>query len=783
MAGELIVEVRIGGAVDPALGQVFSQIEQQIGQLESFAVRIGEALRLTTQSALPLATAFKTANDTAAESAGKWEAALLGIDKKLSSQLDTTLPKLTKAYQELGKAMESARLPNAGQTSQKPSPGATISNASREVQKSATSSVDTFASYDAIVSNLVIQGEKDPSKREDQKQKINAEVARMSYGTSLSRTESANQLMSLFDEGMTLGDAIQEGRLAASFTDSQQVPERVTAGLIRTTHNNGIESKDRRLFLNTMIGQVAEGSFGIANTAQAVTRLLPQVGAGQKDAIRLVAILQMESVKTSNFNEVISAAKARFLEYKSEGGEEANDLDRYGQKFMPKNPGSPPDYIKADLATRGETLESQQRERKSADERLSLAIGEGLAPIYAHWTALAAEATNILSAVVEGLGVVVTGVGGLVLGATGLVKVFGMVNQGTALAGAASALFSPQGSGQASTGGALSRWMPGIASATSVVAGAGKAYDTYQNATTFKEKAEGYGQAAGMVIGGVGGALVGARFGGWVGSAALSAVGGYLLGAVGKKVGGVIGDIWGDDSTGSEPQTAQNSPEMSGKLGAASKEVAPWGPSLKQSSPEIRSGALLLKQPGNSEVGPGSLLLKQPSDSNAGPGTLLLKQQSNSESGPGSLLLKPQSKPDDIPFGSNRGNPAPTVSISNAANDAAHGALGQYARGHVPQFQRFENGDVVRSLVGGTPAAVALPVSGQPALSSSTTISPQHFAVSPNIAINVQGSVTDPAELVRALQPEIQRMFNGFAAQANAGGQMYDRTDDLYGYS
>ena len=111
------------------------------------------------------------------------------------------------------------------------------------------------------------------------------------------------------------------------------------------------------------------------------------------------------------------------------------------------------------------------------------------------------------------------------------------------------------------------------------------------------------------------------------------------------------------------------------------------------------------------------------------------------------------------------------------------GLWDNFGGGQVPQFQRFENGDVVRSLAGGTPAAVALPVSGQSTPSSSTTTSPQHFAVSPNIAINVQGSVTDPAELVRALQPEIQRMFNGFAAQANAGGQMYDRTDDLYGYA
>jgi len=55
-----------------------------------------------------------------------------------------------------------------------------------------------------------------------------------------------------------------------------------------------------------------------------------------------------------------------------------------------------------------------------------------------------------------------------------------------------------------------------------------------------------------------------------------------------------------------------------------------------------------------------------------------------------------------------------------------------------------------------------------------TSGSTNNFAVTPNISINVQGIITNPAELVRVLQPEIQRMFDNFTARANAGTEMFD---------
>ncbi|MCU1722331.1 hypothetical protein [Pseudomonas sp. 5P_5.1_Bac1] len=759
MAGELIVEVRIGGAVDPALGQVFSQIEQQIGQLESFAVRIGEALRLTTQSALPLATAFKTANDTAAESAGKWQTALGDIGKKLSEQKDI-LPMLTKAYDDLGKAMGAARLPASGQPTENSARGK-ISDTSRTVLKSASSSVDRFANYEGIISKLVLQGEKDPKRWAAQREKVETQIARMTYGTSLSKTEASSQLLSMFNAGMDLDELVPEGRLAARFTDSQQVDEGVTAGLFRTL-SNGQGADELERLLNQIIGQAGGGTFGLTNTAEAITRLLPQVGGAPADAVRLAAIIQQVSKKTGNYNDVLSASKALFLEYKREGGSSAADLGRYGQEFMPGKTGGPgPNYIEDKLEGRRQTLEWKQKERESSYEGVSIAVGDALAPIYSHWTSFMTKGANTLGAAVEKLSVVVTVLAGAVVAGAALLTALAAIAKGKVLLGAAKAVFGPQSRVLSDATKTIfdppvdaSGDKPGIRARTkqaaakvgtlvpdalrpskvspraraggafvAVVGSALSAADTYQNAESAKEKSEGYGEAAGALAFGLLGAMLGP-----VGAMA----GGYIGGQLGKLAGRKIYETWGEGSekeVSVTPPLAELPGADAGKLLTVTKAPMP--------------GALLLKNSG--ETGGAT-----------------------SRSGQGAPTL------------------APVIPLRSAAIDSSRAALGQYGGEHALQAQRvapLESGDVARSLAGTAPAVLALPEPGSSTPLSITATTPQHFAVSPNIAINVQGSVTDPAELVRVLQPEIQRMFNGFAAQANAGGQMYDRTDDLYGYA
>lgn len=761
MAGELSIEAKSASVVDPLVGQAFTQIERQVARIETLAQRVGDALRVTTQSALPLATAFKASNDAATESAGKWQAALGEIGKRLSGQMEI-LPRLTKAYEGLGKAMGAARLPAAGQPlSEIQQSRSKVIDTSQTVLKSASSSVDQFAGYEGIISKLVLQGEQDPRKWAAQRGKVEAQVARMTYGTSLSKTQAATQLWGMFNAGMDLDELVPQGRLAARFTDGQQVDEGVTAGLFRTL-SNGQSTEDLERLLNQIIGQVGQGKFGIANTAEAITRLLPQVGGAPEDAVRLAAILQQESKKTGNYNDVLSASKALFLEYKRQDGSSLADAGRYGQAFMPqKTDGSAPNYIEDKLEGRRQTLEWQQDARASSNERVSIGVGGALAPIYSHWTNLMTKGANILGVVVEQLSGVVTVVAGVVAGAAGLVTALAAVAKGKALLGAVRMVFGGPGNVVADAGKTALRSRvevgdskPGVWARTRQAAGkvgtlvpdflrpsnipgwqkltgrllggigsVAMAVDTYQNAGSAKEKSEGYGEAAGTLVGGLLGAVLGP----------LGAIaGGYIGGELGKSAGRKINEIWGEDS----------------------KKTVSLTPPLAQ-LPGADAGKLLtvIKEPG-----PGTLLLKNTGEAGG----------TTSGSGQGTSDL------------------APVIPLRGAVIDNSRAALGQYGGEHVLQAQRpasFENGDVVRSLAGASPTAPVLPGPDSATSLVVAATSPQHFAVSPTIAINVQGSLNDPAEIIRVLQPEIQRMFNGFAAQANSGGQVYDRTDDIYGYA
>ncbi|GAA5785122.1 phage tail tape measure protein [Chitiniphilus shinanonensis] len=102
------------------------------------------------------------------------------------------------------------------------------------------------------------------------------------------------------------------------------------------------------------------------------------------------------------------------------------------------------------------------------------------------------------------------------------------------------------GAGKAGKLGRFGRWgarlgkvMPyvGKLGGALAIAGAGyQVYDTYRNAKTRDEKAEGYGGAVGMLAGGLAGATLGALAGAWGGPIGV-AIGGVLGGAIGAYVG------------------------------------------------------------------------------------------------------------------------------------------------------------------------------------------------------------------------------------------------------
>ncbi|WP_433898195.1 phage tail tape measure protein [Pseudomonas sp. PSE1(2024)] len=101
-------------------------------------------------------------------------------------------------------------------------------------------------------------------------------------------------------------------------------------------------------------------------------------------------------------------------------------------------------------------------------------------------------------------------------------------------------------------GGSISDGVKGPAMLAVVDAGF-KAYDTYQNAETQDEKAEGYGQAAGSLAGTLAGAAAGAAIGTAVpiiGNIVGGAIGGYIGYMGGDLAGGILGKkLFGTDES------------------------------------------------------------------------------------------------------------------------------------------------------------------------------------------------------------------------------------------
>ncbi|MBX8469754.1 phage tail tape measure protein [Pseudomonas sp. RIT778] len=140
-------------------------------------------------------------------------------------------------------------------------------------------------------------------------------------------------------------------------------------------------------------------------------------------------------------------------------------------------------------------------------------------------------------------------------------------------------------------GGQLAEGMKGPVIFAAVDAGF-KAYDTYQNAETQDEKAEGYGQAAGSLAGTLAGAAAGAAIGTAVpiiGNIVGGAIGGYIGYMGGDLAGGILGKkLFGTDE--SLKRVPDAGPLM---MADAGKNLSPvMGDIAKSFEPKPASGPL-----------------------------------------------------------------------------------------------------------------------------------------------------------------------------------------------
>jgi phage tail tape-measure protein len=156
-----------------------------------------------------------------------------------------------------------------------------------------------------------------------------------------------------------------------------------------------------------------------------------------------------------------------------------------------------------------------------------------------------------------------------------------------------------------------------------------KAYDTYQNAETQDEKAEGYGAAAGGLAGTLAGAAAGAAIGSAVpviGTIIGGLIGGYLGGQGGDALGGMLGKkMFGT------PEELKRMPAAGPlMMSNAGKDIPPvMGDIAKSFTKPPGSAPLVMAQPGQSPVPAASAQI-----GDAGRSMMLPEASADAKAGP-----------------------------------------------------------------------------------------------------------------------------------------------------
>ncbi|WJM94705.1 phage tail tape measure protein [Pseudomonas defluvii] len=285
---------------------------------------------------------------------------------------------------------------------------------------------------------------------------------------------------------------------------------------------------------------------------------------------------------------------------------------------------------------------------------------------------------------------------------------------------------SKGGKGRAGGGLSVGSVVKGAAAIAVVDAGM-KAVDTYQNAETRDEKAEGYGEAAGGLAGTLAGAAAGAAVGSLVpviGTAVGGVVGGILGSMGGTDLGGWLGKkLFGgeDDPVAEAPATAPISLLKPVQVGPAVPSLGATAQAFAPKAAPVASAPV--------SYDPRDPASKDP---------FLLPALNNKVRFPGAAPVRPDSL-------------QPTANM----------------------------GDVVRSMEVAKPVAEAVPAILKAPEASKPESKPeppkidQQFTFSPVVDVTVQGDVKDPAQLARDLSPHLQRLFDDFSRQA-AARQMFD---------
>ena len=190
-----------------------------------------------------------------------------------------------------------------------------------------------------------------------------------------------------------------------------------------------------------------------------------------------------------------------------------------------------------------------------------------------------------------------------------------------------------KGGGKGGRGGGMGRGVGNVVKGAAVlaVADAGfKAYDTYQNAETQDEKAEGYGAAAGGLAGSLSGAAAGATLGTLILPVIGTAIGGLIGGVIGNMGGDALGGYVGKALFGADDATKRMPAAGPLMMANAGKDIAPvMGDIAKSFTKPPGSTPLMMAPPGQSpapaasaqigDAGRSMMLPEASADAKAGP--------------------------------------------------------------------------------------------------------------------------------------------------------------------
>ena len=194
-----------------------------------------------------------------------------------------------------------------------------------------------------------------------------------------------------------------------------------------------------------------------------------------------------------------------------------------------------------------------------------------------------------------------------------------------------------KGGGKGGRGGGMGRGVGNVVKGAAVlaVADAGfKAYDTYQNAETQDEKAEGYGAAAGGLAGSLSGAAAGAALGTLILPVIGTAIGGLIGGVIGNMGGDALGGYVGKALFGADDATKKMPAAGPLMMANAGKDIAPvMGDIAKSFTKPPGSTPLMMAPLGQS---PTPATLAQIGD--AGRSMMLPEASADAKAGP---LAKP----------------------------------------------------------------------------------------------------------------------------------------------